>query len=93
MARISHHEGKFDETIEHLRDAIEYKPSPDLNIMIIMTYAEAGDFESARGFIDFARQNHPMNPMQYFVWSKRLDALSLFIDRLDRDSSSARSSH
>ena len=92
MARISRYEGEFDQTIQHLQFAMEYKPSADLNMMFVTTYADAKDFDSARGFIELARRNHPINPMKHFVWSKRLDTLSLFIDDLDRESESARGS-
>jgi tetratricopeptide (TPR) repeat protein len=82
IAQILRDEGKYDQVIQHLQQAIAYKPSADLNMMMVTTYADAKDFDAARAFIDAARRNHPRNPMKHFVWSNRLDRLGLYIDEL-----------
>lgn len=80
IARILRHEGKYDQVIQHLEQAISYKPSADLNMMMVTTYADAQDFDAARAFIRAARQDHPWQPMKRFVWSNGLDELVRYID-------------
>ena len=87
IARILRHEGKYDQVIQHLEQAISYQPSADLNMMMVTTYADAQDFDAARAFIEAARQDHPWQPMKRFVWSAGLDELVRYIDeraRLDK---------
>lgn len=81
-ARILRHEGKYDQAIYHLEQAISYKPSTDLNTMMVTTYANKQDFDAARAFIESAREAHPMHPLKRFVWSNGLDELLLYIDEL-----------
>ncbi|HZD51554.1 MAG TPA: hypothetical protein VE175_00775 [Woeseiaceae bacterium] len=88
IARTFRERGKYDEAIGHLRTAMEYQPSPDLNMMIVTTYADAGDFASAREFIEEARQRAPWQPMKRFVWLARLDELSVYIRHLSARRSS-----
>jgi protein O-mannosyl-transferase len=87
IARILRHDGKYEQAIEHLRTAMRYQRSADLNMMMVTTYADAQDFDAARAFIEQARENLPWQPMKRFVWSTRLDTLSRYVDRLTLRSS------
>ena len=82
LARILRHEGEYDQAIRHLERAIEYKPSADLNMMMVTTYADKQDFGAGRAFIESARQTHPKHPLKHFVWSNGLDELLRYIDEL-----------
>jgi predicted negative regulator of RcsB-dependent stress response len=84
LARLSRHEGDFDQTLRHLEKAIEYKPSSNLNMMMVTTFADAKDFDGARTYIENARRNHPSNPLQRFVWQNQLDELGKYIDELEK---------
>lgn len=82
LARILRDEGDYEQAIHHLQNAIAYRPSPDLNMMVVTTYAGSMDFDAARAFINAARRNSPRHPIKRFVWSNQLDELTLYIDEL-----------
>src|SRR5690606_7712018 len=82
MARILRDEGMHDQAIQHLEQAISYKPSADLNMMVVTTYADKQDFDAARDFIESARQSRPRHPLKRFAWSNGLDELLRYIDVL-----------
>jgi predicted negative regulator of RcsB-dependent stress response len=84
MARISRHEGKYDRTIQHLERASEYGASSDLNMMIVTTLADAEDFDSARNYIEEARQVGPKHPIKAHLWQRDLDGLSNYVDAMER---------
>jgi tetratricopeptide (TPR) repeat protein len=84
LAQLSRREGDFDQTLRHLEKAIEYKPSSDLNMMMVTTFADAKDFDGARTYIENARRNHPSNPLRRFVWQNQLDELGKYVDELEK---------
>lgn len=84
MALLAQHEGDSDVAIQHLRKAIEYKPSTDLNKMLVMTYASEQQFDAARAYIAKARQEAPLLPMKRFVWLNRLDTLLRYVDEAEK---------
>jgi tetratricopeptide (TPR) repeat protein len=84
LARLSRHEGDFDETLRHLEKAIDYKPSSELNMMMVTTLADAGNFADARTYIDNARDRLPANPFRRSVWQNQLDELSRYIYELEK---------
>jgi hypothetical protein len=86
MARISRHEGKFDRTIQHLKRAIEYGASTELNMMMVTTLADAEDFDAARTYIEEARQKEPKLPIKAYLWQRDLDGLSNYVDAMERHS-------
>jgi hypothetical protein len=88
MALISQQEGKPDQAIWHLQRAVEYGPSPDLNAMIVYTYAHMKNFHAARAYIDDARLNAPFHPLKRYVWFHELDNLSRDVDEFERQSTS-----
>ena len=83
MALIAQLDGNVGQAIRHLERAIEYKPSPELNKMMVVTYVAENDFDAARGFVDDARRNPPGNPMKRFVWLQELRELTRYIDRVE----------
>ena len=93
LARLSRQAGDFAQTIRHLENAIELKPSSDLNMMMVTTYADAKDFNRARTYIEEARRRRPSNPLRDIVWQNELDELSLYIDELERHATSEPASH
>jgi tetratricopeptide (TPR) repeat protein len=84
MALMSHQEGKFDEAVQHLKKAVEFSPSPDLNTMIVVTYTGSGNFDAARAYIDEVHANAPYHPMKRYVWLKNLDSLRDEVDKLEQ---------
>ena len=81
MALIAQLDGNVSGAIRHLEQAIEYKPSPDLNEMMVVTYVAENEFDAARAFVDEARRNPPGNPMKRFVWLQKLQSLARYIDK------------
>jgi len=84
LARLSRHEGDFDQTLSHLEQAIAYKPSSELNMMMVTTLADARNFAGAHTYIDNARDHLPANPLRRFVWQNQLDELSRYITELEK---------
>jgi hypothetical protein len=84
LARLSRHEGDFDQTLSHLEQAIAYKPSSELNMMMVTTLADARNFAGAHTYIDNARDHLPANPLRRSVWQNQLDELSRYITELEK---------
>jgi protein O-mannosyl-transferase len=89
MARILRDEGMLDQAIQHLEQAMSYKPSAELNMMVVTTYADKQDFAGARAFIESARQARPRDPLKRFAWTNGLDELLRYIDAVSLRSGKA----
>ncbi|MEX2495821.1 MAG: tetratricopeptide repeat protein [Woeseia sp.] len=82
IARILRYKGQYVEAIQHLEQAIAHKPSADLNMLMVTTYADSQDFDAARAFIEEARQVRRWHPGKQFLWSNGLDELRRYVDEL-----------
>ena len=83
LARVLRDQGNFEQAIFHLRSALEFGGDVDLNMMIVTTYADAGEYDAAREHIAVARSNAPLDPFRRFVWQSGLDELQTYIQALD----------
>lgn len=83
LARVLRDDEKFEQAIFHLRSALEFGSGADLNMMMVTTYADAGEYDSAREHIAKARSNAPIDPFRRFVWQSGLDELETYIEALD----------
>ena len=93
LAQLSRNVGDFDQTLRHLEKAIEYSPSPELNMMMVTTFADAKDIDGARSYIQKARRNHPSNPLRHVVWRSQLDELAVYVDELEKEYASETVQH
>jgi hypothetical protein len=84
MARIARESGHVDQTLEHLYQAIEFKPSDDLNMMIVTTLVAAERFEEAREFIDGATDDLPYMPLKRYNSKRTLEELLSYVDAAAR---------
>ncbi len=84
QAAIARYEGDHDATLEHLRAAIAYGPSAELNLMMVSTLGGVGEFDAARKYIDDVRVAAPWNPLQAANWHRDLDELVVYIDELEK---------
>lgn len=84
MARMLRHEGKVDQAVQQLEKAIEYGPSSRLNVMMVTTFAESGNFDAARLFVEQAKRNKPWRPMRAYLWMHELVELSRYIDEVEQ---------
>ena len=85
LARVLRDNSRFEQAIFHLRIALEFGGAADLNMMIVMTYADAGKYGAAREHIATARSNAPFDPFRRFVWHSGLDELQAYIEVLDSE--------
>ena len=85
MAYITWEQGDYEATIEHLQQAIGYGRESDLNVMMVMALAAAGEFDTARGFVDEARALGPINPVKASMWQRELDSMLNYIRKLEQD--------
>jgi len=83
-AGIARYQGDYEATIEHLRTAISYRPSSELNMMMVTALGGAGDFDAAFKFIDDARAAGPRNPLHALMWRRDLDGLSVYLEELEK---------
>lgn len=88
LARIARDDGRFEDTIRELERAKGYATSADLNMMIVTTYADSGNFSAAHRYIDTARVNAPLNPFRKYEWLSGLDELEIYVDKLEEASAS-----
>lgn len=84
QAGIARHQGDQIATLEHLRAAIAYGPTLELNMMMVTTLGGAGNFAAARQYIDDVRVAAPWNPLRAANWHRDLDELSVYIDELEK---------
>jgi hypothetical protein len=84
LAGIARYQGDNAAAIEHVRAAISYRPSSELNMMMVTALASDGDFDAANKFIDDARVGGPLNPLHALKWRRDLDGLRAYIDELER---------
>lgn len=84
LASIARHKGDDSASIEHLRAAIAFRPSSELNMMMVTALGGGGDFDAARNFIDDARANGPVNPLHAYQWRRDLDGLRAYIEELEK---------
>jgi hypothetical protein len=80
MARLARHRGDVEQTLLHLRKAIEIKPGADLNMMMVTTFVSEERFDEARDFISQASKDAPMHPFRRYVWNSELAGLKLYIE-------------
>ena len=88
LAGISRLQGDDAASIANLHKAIAYKPSPELNMMMVTALAGAGDFAGAAAFIDGALEEGPRNPVRALVWRRELKKLRAYVTELERYSQS-----
>lgn len=84
LAGIARYQGDYEATIEHLRTAIAYRPSSELNMMMVTALGGAGDFDAAFKFIDDAKTTGPRNPLQALMWRRDLEGLRIYIVELEK---------
>jgi hypothetical protein len=84
QAGIARYQGDQESTLKHLRAAIAYGPSAELNMMMVSTLGGTGDFDAARKYIDDVRVVAPWNPLQAANWHRDLDELAVYIDELEK---------
>jgi len=83
-AGIARHQGDHAGTLEHLRAAIAFGPTSELNMMMVTTLAGVGSFDAAREYIDDVRVAAPRNPLRAANWHQDLDELAVYIDELEK---------
>ena len=84
LAGIARYQGDHDSVLEHLRAAIKYGPTSELNMMMVTSLGGVGDFDGAREFIDDVRVAAPWNPLRALNWHRNLDELAVYIDELEK---------
>ncbi len=83
LASIARLGGDLPAALGHLRRAMEYAPSSELNQMYVTAIAGAGDFDAARDFIDDARERDPGNVVRQLRWQRDLDSLEAYVLALE----------
>ena len=84
LAAIKRFQGDNDAAIEHLQRAISFRPSSELNMMMVTALAGDGDFDGAREFIDDALANAPLYPLRAWQWRRDLGGLRAYVDELEK---------
>jgi hypothetical protein len=83
LAGIARYQGDQVATLEHLRAAISFGSSSELNMMMVTFLAGVGDIAAATKFVDDARADAPWNPLQAANWHHDLDELAVYIQELE----------
>lgn len=89
LGSIARQRGDFDATIGHLETAIGYRPSSELNMMMVTALADSGDFGRAHAYIDEALADTPAHPLRARVWRSDLENLREYVTQLERISEEA----
>mgnify|MGYP001816619485 FL=1 len=84
LAGIYRYEGDYAATVESLDKAIEFRPSPELHMMMVTLLGGAGQFDEARAFIDDALNAAPRHPLRATAWRRNLHNLREYIAELER---------
>ena len=84
LAAIARQQGDHAATIDHLEEAIAYRPSEELHMMMVTALAGAGDFKGADDFINNAMLEKPVNPLKAISWQRNLEGLRAYILELEK---------
>ena len=84
MAGIARQQGEYEATIDHLKEAIAYRTSDELNMMMVTALAGAGDLGIADDFINNAMLDKPVNPLKAIAWQRNLEGLRAYIRELEK---------
>lgn len=84
LAGIARLQGDFTASLALLEEAIAYKPSTELNMMMVSALASAGEYAAAAAFIDRASEQGPRNPMRALAWRRGLEKLRAYVSELER---------
>lgn len=86
LAAIARYRGDDDAAIKDLETAISYRPSSELNTMMVTALAGNGRFGAARAFIGEAEERRPRNVLKAMAWQRDLDRLRKYVDEVERES-------
>lgn len=84
MAGIARREGDHQAVLSHLRNAIGFRPSAELNFMMVTTLVDMDQFDAARDFMEDARQAAPANPLRAAKWHRDLDELFVYVNEMEK---------
>jgi hypothetical protein len=85
MARLARHRGDVEQTMSHLRQAIEFKPTADLNMMMVTTMVSDNRFDEARDYIRQASKGAPIQPFRRYLWNSGLEELKMYIEAAETE--------
>ena len=84
LAGIARYQGDHANALAHLRTAISYWHTPELNMMMVTALAGAGDFQGAGDFINNAMLDKPLNPLKALKWQRGLNELRAYVQELEK---------
>ncbi len=84
LAGIHRYEGDYAATVASLERAIAFRPSSELNMMMVTLLGGAGQFDAASAFIDEALEAAPRNPLRAMGWRRDLHNLREYVAELER---------
>jgi hypothetical protein len=84
LASIARFQGDQAASIDNLEKAISYRPSSELNMMMVTSLAGDGDFSGANTFINNAMLEKPMNPFKALAWQRDLEGLRAYVRELEK---------
>jgi tetratricopeptide (TPR) repeat protein len=84
LAGVARQQGRHQEAIAYVQQAIAVKRSPELNMMMVTALGSSGEYEKAREYIGEALTRAPSNPIRAFRWRRDLHDLREYIDSLER---------
>ncbi|MEM7432481.1 MAG: hypothetical protein AAF351_11180 [Pseudomonadota bacterium] len=80
FASIALRYGDLPRAIGHLEQAMDWRPSSELNSMMVTALVAAKDFDAAMAFIGQARQSAPIQPLRAWAWHRELQRLEKYVD-------------
>jgi hypothetical protein len=84
LAGIARNQGDTDAALQHLRAAIKFSPSTELNFMMVTALVDLGDYAAAHKFMNDARAAAPRNPVRAAKWHRDLDELAGYVDEMEK---------
>jgi tetratricopeptide (TPR) repeat protein len=89
LAEIAHRRGQYEEEIDHLRRALTYWPTSNLNAKMVRALIDADDFDRAREFINESRDLAPANPIMAMRWQRDLESLHKYVREKENEHDAA----
>jgi hypothetical protein len=84
LAALARSEGDIDAALANLQRAIAYRPSTELDSMMVTALAGDGRFAAAREYLEAMEGNSPRNFLKAFVRQRELQRLHRYVDALER---------
>lgn len=79
LASIKRQMGRYDETLQHLQRAQEFRATAELVMMTTMTLVESGQVDAAEQYLQEKMSEVPRHPLKAIGWKRNIEDLQRYV--------------